>query len=103
PCLSSFGPPHAQASELFADGQRISGVGTVSGLPLSSGPRASRNGTATFAHWVGLGYDFAELPKERCNMSVSMIPGLSGMAAMPEGNSCASDWVSPSMAHFVAQ
>ena len=36
-------------------------------------------------------------------MSVLMMPGLSGTAAMPGGNSCASDWVSPSIAHFVAQ
>jgi hypothetical protein len=36
-------------------------------------------------------------------MAVLMMPGLSGTAAMPAGNSCASDCVSPSIAHFVAQ
>src|SRR5438067_653848 len=36
-------------------------------------------------------------------MSVSMTPGLSGTAAMPAGNSCASASVSPSIAYFVAQ
>ena len=36
-------------------------------------------------------------------MSVLMMPGLSGTAAMPGGNSCASACVKPSIAHFVAQ
>ena len=45
----------------------------------------------------------AEPPKQLCSMPVLMMPGLSGTAAMPGGNSCASDCVSPSIAHFVAQ
>ena len=36
-------------------------------------------------------------------MSVSMMPGFNGTAAMLDGNSCASAWVNPSMAHLVAQ
>ena len=31
------------------------------------------------------------------------MPGLSGIAAMLDGSSCASDCVSPSMAHLLAQ
>src|ERR1035438_1140398 len=78
-------------------------MGTVSGRPLSDGPSFKRNGTATFAHSCGVGYDEAEPPKQLCSMSVLMMPGLSGTAAMPDGNSCASACVSPSIAHFVAQ
>src|SRR5690606_12140898 len=32
-----------------------------------------------------------------------MIPGLRGTAAIPDGNSCASAWVNPSIAHLLAQ
>src|SRR5579862_4287446 len=32
-----------------------------------------------------------------------MIPGFNGTAAMPEGSSCESDCVSPSIAHLLAQ
>ena len=31
------------------------------------------------------------------------MPGLNGTAAIPSGNSCANDFVSPSTAHLVAQ
>ena len=36
-------------------------------------------------------------------MSVSMTPGLSGTAAIPFGSSSARAFVSPSIAHLVAQ
>src|SRR5687768_12279702 len=76
---------------------------TVSGLPLSCGPSLSKNGTAVSAHSSGLGYDDALLPKQLRSMSVLMIPGLSGTAAMPLGSSADSACVSPSMAYLVAQ
>ena len=43
------------------------------------------------------------LRNELRNMSVSMIPGLSGTAAMPRGSSWANACVSPSTPHLVAQ
>src|SRR5208282_4060912 len=78
-------------------------MGTVRERPLSEGASFNRNGTATLAHSPGEGYPDAEPPKQLRNMSVSMMPGLSGTAAMPGGNSCASACVRPSIAHFVAQ
>ena len=49
------------------------------------------------------GYPEAKPPKQLRSMPVLMMPGLSGTAAMPGGNSCASACVRPSIAHFVAQ
>src|SRR6266511_3163848 len=83
--------------------QSPGGYGAVCDRPLSPGPRPSKNGTAFFAHVSAVGYADAEWPKQLCSMSVLMMPGLSGIAAMPEGNSCASACVRPSIAHLVAQ
>ena len=47
--------------------------------------------------------DEAASPKQLCSISVLMIPGSSGMAAIPSGSSRASARVRPSMAHLVAQ
>jgi len=61
--------------------------GTVSDLPLSLGPSPSRNGTAFWAHLSGEGYELASSPNADCSMSVLMMPGLSGTAHIPSGNS----------------
>jgi len=76
---------------------------TVIGFPFCFAPSPSRNGAAVRAHSSGPGYDEAEPPKQLRSMSVSMIPGFSGTAAMPDGSSWASAWVRPSIAHLVAQ
>src|ERR1035438_6082006 len=78
-------------------------MGTVTGFPFSFGPRRRIKGAAVSAHSVGVGYPEADCPKELRSISVLMMPGLSGMAAMLEGNSCASDCVRPSIAHLLAQ
>src|SRR5262245_2332781 len=77
--------------------------GTETGRPLWLAFKLKMYGTAHFAHSLGVGYSAAPLPKQLRSMSVLMIPGLSGTAAIPLGNSCASDCVNPSIAHFVAQ
>src|SRR6266536_4167974 len=84
-------------------GHRPGGYGAVRGRPLCFGPRPSRNGTAFFAHCSAVGYMEAEAPKQLCSIFVLMIPGFNATAARPDGISCASAWVSPSMAHLVAQ
>src|SRR5262245_8627867 len=77
--------------------------GTVSGLPLSAGPRPRKNGTADSAHAAGSGYSDDDSPKQLRSMSVSMMPGFTGTAARPPGSSWAIARVRPSIAHLVAQ
>src|SRR5262249_10824192 len=76
--------------------------GTLTDLPLSFGPNRSKNGTAFWAHFSGVGYEAAFWPKQLCSMSVLMIPGLSGTAHIPAGSSWARARVNPSQAYFVA-
>ncbi len=73
------------------------------GLPLSAGPGFSRNGTAFSAHSAAPGKSPRPSAETRAQHFVSMIPGISGIAARPGGSSCACACVSPSIPHFVAQ
>src|SRR5262249_39197643 len=77
--------------------------GTVSGCPLSLGPRPSKSGTAALAHASGPRYLAALSPKQLRSMAVAVIPGLRGAAARAGGSSCARARVSPAIPHFEAQ
>jgi hypothetical protein len=61
------------------------------------------HGTASFAQSSVVEWLPADSPIQLRSMSVSITPGLKGIAAMPAGSSSASARVSPSMANFDAQ
>ena len=72
-------------------------------FPLSAGPSDSNRFTACLAHSAGFSYPPADCPKQDRNMSVSITPGLKATVVRPLGNSWASERVSPSTPHLLAQ
>src|SRR2546423_365252 len=92
-----------ECSDFFRTNSESVSYFTVKDWPLSRGPNFKRNGTAFLAHCCGDSKLEAEGPKQLCNMSVLMMPGFTGTAAIPPGNSWAKAFVSPSIAHLVAQ